>query len=67
LSMLTNTQRSQRRVSSTRTSVFMLRDHSTLSQKWDKTDTLISSTTETWSSRLKTEETPKSGGSTKSL
>jgi hypothetical protein len=28
-------------------------------------DTLISLTTETWSSRLKMEETPKSGGSTK--
>jgi hypothetical protein len=65
LSMLTNTQRSQRRVNSTRTSVSMLRDLSTLSQKWDKTDTLISSTTETWLSRLKTEETPKFGGSTK--
>jgi hypothetical protein len=65
LSTLINTQKSQRRVSSTKTSVSMLKDHSTLSQKWDKTDILISSTTETWSSRLRMVETPKSGGSIK--
>jgi len=60
-----NIQKNQRKVSSTKTSVFMLRDHSILSLEWKMEDTLISSTTETWSSRLKMEETPKSGGSTK--
>jgi len=37
-----------------------------LSIKWHLTNILISLTTETWSSRLKTEEEPKSGTSTNS-
>jgi hypothetical protein len=65
-SMLMNTQMSQRKENSTKDLDSMLKDHSTLSLLWHHTDTLISSTTETWSSRHQMEETPKPGGSTKS-
>jgi hypothetical protein len=65
-SMLMNTQRNQRRENSTRTSVSMLKDHSTLSLNWRKTDTLISSTTRTLLSRPEMEERVNHGTSTKS-
>jgi len=55
------------RENSTKDSDSTLKDHSTLSLSFLNTDTLISSTIETWSSRQAMEETPKSGGSTKSL
>jgi hypothetical protein len=44
----------------------MLKDHSTSFLRCQLIDTLISSTTETWSSRLKMEEIPKHGTSIKS-
>jgi hypothetical protein len=47
-SMLTNTQTSQSKENSTLTSVCILRETSTLSPSYLLTDTLISSTTETW-------------------
>jgi hypothetical protein len=62
-----NTQMSQRRVNSTRSSVFMSKEISTLYQLWVITDTLILSTTETWSSRHQMEERLRSGISINNL
>jgi hypothetical protein len=57
----------QLRDNSTKTSVSMLIEPSSSFLDWDKADTSISSTTETWSSRLEMEERLKCGGSTKDL
>jgi hypothetical protein len=65
LSMLTSIQKNQRRENSMKNLDFMLKDHSTLFLNYQNTDTLTSSTTETWSSRQEMEETLKPGGSTK--
>jgi hypothetical protein len=67
LSMKMNTLKSQRRENLTRSSVSMLIEISTLSHSCQTTDTLTSSTTETWSSRQEMEERPKSGTSINSL
>jgi hypothetical protein len=66
-SMLINGRENQLRDNSIRDSVSTLREISTLSQNFQTTDTLISSTTETWSSRFQTAEEPKSGTSTNNL
>jgi hypothetical protein len=63
LSMLINTQTSQSRESLTQISVCMLRETSMLYQNLRATDISISSTTETWSSRLQMEERLKCGTS----
>jgi uncharacterized protein YjcR len=66
-SMLINGRENQLRDNSIRDSDSMLREISTLSQNFQRTDILISSTTETWSSRFQTVEEPKSGTSTNNL
>jgi hypothetical protein len=63
LSMLMSMKENQLRDNSTRSSDFTLKETSMLSQHFQTTDTLISSTTETWSSRQETEERHKSGTS----
>jgi hypothetical protein len=59
-SMLTNYQQSQRKESITANSDFLFKDHSTSSQKWVNTDTLITSATMLLS-RQAMEETLKPG------
>jgi uncharacterized linocin/CFP29 family protein len=61
--MLTNIKVNQPRVNSTRGSDFTLRETSMLSLNYQTTDTLILSITETWLSRLETEEELKFGTS----
>jgi hypothetical protein len=46
--MKMNGKRSQLKENSTKTSVLLSKDHSSLYLNYLKTDTLISSTTETW-------------------
>ena len=67
LSILMNTKLNQLRVSSTKDSVFTLRETSTLSQHFHQEDILILSLTKTLLSRLEMEESPNFGTSTKSL
>jgi hypothetical protein len=62
LSTLTNGRVNQRRENSTKTSVFMLRDHSTLFLKWEEADT-STLLEETWSSRQEMEEELNNGTS----
>jgi hypothetical protein len=66
-SMLMNMRRSQLRVNSTRSSDFTLRETSTLSQHCQEAECSTCLITETWSSRLETEESNKSGTSTNNL
>jgi hypothetical protein len=65
--MLINMRRSQLRVNSTRDSDFTLRETSTSFQLSQMVDTLIFQTIETWQSRLRMEEEPKSGTSINNL
>jgi hypothetical protein len=67
LFMLTNGRVNQPRDNSTSSSDFTLTEPSSSSQEWEERDTSISSTTETWLSRLEMEERLKCGGSTKRL
>jgi hypothetical protein len=67
LSMLINGRENQRRVNSMRDSDSMLKETSTLSHNFQTTDTLILSTTGTWSSRHQMEEKPNSGTSINNL
>jgi len=63
LSMQTHGQKSQRKESSTKNSVFMYREISTLFLIYHNIDTLRLSTIETWLSRLQMEIEVKSGTS----
>jgi len=65
LPTLMNGRENHKKENSTKSLDSMLKDHSTLSLKWQLTDILISSTTRTSSSRPKMEEILKSGGSIK--
>jgi len=66
-SMLMNGRENQLRVNSMRNSVSLLKEISTLFLNYQKTDTLILSTTETWLLRHQMEERLKSGISINNL
>jgi len=66
-SMLMNGRENQLRDNSMRSSVSMLKEISTLFLNYQKTDTLILSTTETWLLRHQMEERLKSGISINNL
>jgi hypothetical protein len=66
LSTLMTGRENQERENSMKTSASTFKEISTLSLNLNQTDSLTSSTTETWSLRQETAETPKFGGSIKS-